>query len=134
MRPTVTALDHIVLTTRDIDTCISFYVSALGMSVRSFEASDGTTRYAIYFGKQKINLHQAGAEFRPHATHPMFGAADLCFLSDTPLEEWVIHLAKNKVEVMDGPVERSGATGPINSLYIRDPDGNLIEISNQIPV
>ena len=132
MRPIVTALDHLVLTTRDMDICISFYVSILGMSVRSFDAADGTTRYAIYFGAQKINLHLAGAEYKPHATHPMFGSADLCFLSDTALADWQVHLAKNNIETLDGPVKRSGAIGAIQSLYIRDPDGNLIEISNQL--
>jgi len=131
MRPVVTALDHLVLTTRDLDLCISFYVSILGMEVRSFEATDATTRYAIYFGAQKINLHLAGAEYKPHATHPMFGSADLCFLSDTPLTAWLDHLQKQDIDLLDGPVKRSGATGPIQSLYIRDPDGNLIEISNQ---
>lgn len=132
MRPTVSTLDHLVLTTRDIDTCISFYVSVLGMSVRSFDAADGTERYAIYFGTQKINLHQAGSEFKPHALHPMFGSADMCFLTDTKLAVWQTHLEKIGIPILDGPVPRSGATGPIKSLYIRDPDGNLIEISNKI--
>jgi len=132
MRPTVNTLDHLVLTVRDLDTCISFYVSVLGMSVCSFDASDGSTRYAMYFGSQKINIHQAGAEFRPHATHPMFGSADLCFLSDTPLEDWQEHLKLSGIEVLDGPVKRNGATGVITSLYIYDPDGNLIEIANQM--
>ena len=132
MRPIVSSLDHLVLTTRDLDLCISFYVSILGMSVRSFDATDGTTRYAIYFGAQKINLHKSGEEYKPHATHPMFGTADLCFLSDIPLSEWLTHLEKHNIALLDGPMERSGATGPIRSLYIRDPDGNLIEISNQI--
>ncbi len=123
-------LDHFVLTVRDLGASISFYVSVLGMSLRSFDASDGSTRYAMYFGSLKINLHQAGAEFRPHATHPMFGSADLCFLSDTPLADWQEHLKSSGTEVLDGPVKRNGATGVITSLYIYDPDGNLIEIAN----
>lgn len=132
MRPTVTTLDHLVLTTRDIDTCISFYVSVLGMSVRSYDTEDGSTRYAIYFGSQKINLHLAGAEIKPHALHPMFGSADLCFLSDIQLDLWQGHLDDLGVDILQGPVTRNGATGLIRSLYIRDPDSNLIEISNLI--
>ena len=129
MAPRVTSLDHLVLTTRDMEACIGFYSGVLGMEARSFAAADGTTRQALHFGAQKINLHQAGAEFAPHARRPMPGSADLCLLSDTPLEAWQAHLAARGIAIEEGPVARSGATGPIRSLYIRDPDGNLIEIS-----
>ncbi len=132
MKPEVSALDHLVLTTKDIDACIAFYNDVLGMTARTFRVADGSVRHALSFGTQKINLHLAGAEFAPHAARPQPGAADLCFLSETPLSDWVKHLESQGVSVEIGPVIRSGATGPITSVYLRDPDGNLIEISNPV--
>ena len=131
MMPQLTKLDHLVLTTFNIDACISFYTIVLGMKARRFQITDGASRHALYFGVQKINIHLHGAEFSPHANTPLPGSADLCFLSETPLAGWMEHLKIHNVTLEDGPVQRSGATGPITSIYIRDPDGNLIEIANQ---
>ena len=125
----LTALDHLVLTVTDIDRTVAFYTQTLGMTAERFQGADGTTRTALRFGAQKINLHKAGAEFDPKARHPAPGTADLCFLTDTALSDWQTHLARHGCGVEDGPVRRTGARGPIRSLYVRDPDGNLIEIS-----
>lgn len=127
--PRLRSLDHLVLTVRDIPATLAFYRDVLGMEPLTFTVADGTTRHALRFGAQKINLHQAGAEFSPRAAAPRPGSADLCFLGDAPLADWQAHLAARGVAVEDGPVPRSGATGPITSLYLRDPDGNLIEIA-----
>ncbi len=129
MRPTLTALDHLVLTVADIEATIAFYTNALGMAHAPFTVADGTTRHALTFGTMKINLHQRGAEFEPKAQNVQTGSADLCFLTEVPLDQWHEHLAKHGTEIEIGPVPRTGATGPITSLYIRDPDSNLIEIS-----
>ena len=120
------SLDHLVLTVADIPRTIEFYERVLGMEPQTF----GASRIALRFGNQKINLHQAGRELEPKATLPTPGSADLCFLTDTPLSELSAHLARCAVEVLEGPVARTGATGPILSLYFRDPDGNLIEVAN----
>ncbi|MGV6847110.1 MAG: VOC family protein [Marinibacterium sp.] len=130
--PTLSALDHLVLTVADIDATCRFYETVLGMTARSFATADGTTRRALFFGAQKINLHQAGAEFAPKAATPMPGSADLCFLTDFPLTDWQAHLTALAIPIIDGPIPRSGAAGPIRSLYLRDPDGNLIEIAEPI--
>lgn len=130
--PHLRALDHLVLTVRDIPATISFYKDVLGMAADPFAAADGTTRQALTFGTQKINLHQAGFEFSPKAAQPCPGSADLCFLTDTPLDDWQRHLTRQGIEIEQGPVERTGATGPIVSIYLRDPDGNLIEIAVQV--
>jgi catechol 2,3-dioxygenase-like lactoylglutathione lyase family enzyme len=129
MSAKVTAIDHLVLTVRDIEATIAFYQGILGMEARTFQVADGSLRHALYCGSQKINLHQVGAEFAPHAKTPSAGSADLCFLSETPTEEWIAHL---KDQIEEGPVGRSGATGPIMSLYVWDPDGNLIEIATAV--
>ncbi|SFR33441.1 VOC family protein [Litoreibacter janthinus] len=129
MTPKLSGLDHLVLTVADIPTSAAFYQDVLGMDVQQFQPADGSARTALSFGRQKINLHQAGAEFRPHGRAPTPGSADLCFLTEAPLDEWALHLDLQGVGIEEGPVMRSGATGPIRSLYIRDPDGNLIEIS-----
>ena len=131
MRPTLTTLDHLVLTVMDIPKTLHFYVNALGMTHTPFTVADGTTRHALRFGDMKINLHQSGAEFEPKARHATVGSADLCFLTQTPLAVWQTHLEDEGVAVIEGPVPRTGATGPITSLYLRDPDGNLIEIATQ---
>lgn len=130
--PHVTSLDHLVLTVSDIARTVAFYEDALGMRAERFTPADGSTRVALLFGTQKINLHETGKEFDPKAAQVQPGSADLCFLSDGSLEGWVSHLAAMGVPLEDGPVQRTGATGPILSIYIRDPDGNLIEISNQL--
>ena len=122
----VRALDHLVLTVADLEATVAFY-ARLGMAAVRFDAADGTARWALSFGAQKINLHVAGAEFEPKARAPTPGSADLCFLSDTPLEDWIRALGG---AVIEGPVPRTGAAGPIRSIYLRDPDGNLIEIAN----
>lgn len=102
------------------------------MTAEQFTPADGSVRWALKFGTQKINLHPAGQEYDPKAVHPTKGSADLCFLSDTALSHWQSHLEAQGVSIEEGPVQRSGATGPILSLYVRDSDGNLIEISNSI--
>lgn len=132
--PQLRALDHLVLTVRDIPATIAFYRDALGMTADTFTPADGTTRWALNFGRQKINLHQAGFEFSPKAAQPSPGSADLCFLTDTDLDAWQAQLAQNGIAIEQGPIARTGATGPVTSIYIRDPDGNLIEIAVQGPV
>ena len=130
MTPKLSALDHLVLTVTDIDATLTFYLDVLGMQAEKFTPADGSTRWALKFGTQKINLHVYGQEFEPKATHVQPGSADLCFLSEVSIADWLVHLATCGVAVEDGPVRRTGATGPILSLYLRDPDGNLLEISN----
>ena len=125
----VHALDHLVLTVVNIQKTLEFYCDVLGMQAEGFHPKDGSTRWALKFGCQKINLHQAGHEFLPKAHVPQPGSADLCFLSTTPIAEWQQHLQRLGQEVVEGPVPRTGATGPILSIYLRDPDQNLIEIS-----
>jgi len=121
-------LDHLVLTVKDIDVTVSFYQRVLGMDVVVF----GEGRKALSFGLQKINLHQQGNEFEPKAERPTPGSADLCFITSVPLPEVQTHLASCDVVVTEGPIKRTGATGPILSVYFRDPDLNLIEVSNQL--
>ncbi|MCR9271690.1 MULTISPECIES: VOC family protein [Mameliella] len=130
MPPAVQSLDHLVLTVTDPAATRQFYETVLGMQAERFTPADGSTRWALKFGRQKINLHTAGQEFDPKARRPGPGTADLCFLSETPLAEWQAHMAAQGVTIEEGPLPRTGATGPIRSIYIRDPDGNLIEISN----
>ncbi len=132
MPPAVQSLDHLVLTVADLSATVAFYRESLGMRAETFTPGDGSTRWALSFGAQKINLHEAGAEFDPKARHPHPGSADLCVLSDTPLARWQTHLAERGIGIEDGPLQRTGAEGPILSLYLRDPDGNLVEISNRI--
>ena len=127
--PEIAALDHLVLTVADPEAAAAFYARVLGMRIETFTPADGSTRRALHFGLQKINLHAAAAPYLPHAADARPGSADLCFLTATPLAEWTEHLAAEGVDVIEGPVPRTGATGPILSLYIRDPDGNLIEIA-----
>lgn len=123
-------IDHLVLTVRDIGEAIAFYTRVLGME----EVTVGEGRKALAFGTQKINLHEAGSEFEPKALHPKPGSADLCFLTAEPLERVVKHLESCGVQVLEGPITRTGAQGPMVSIYIRDPDGNLLEIANQQPL
>lgn len=127
--PTVEALDHIVLTVADIAASLAFYGRVLGMKQEAFRVADGTERWALKFGRQKINLHLAGHEFEPKSEKPTPGSADLCFLTRGAMEDWISHLRNVGVDVEEGPVVRTGATGKILSVYVRDPDMNLIEIS-----
>ena len=130
--PMITSLDHLVLTVSDMATSVAFYRDILGMQALEFEATDGSRRRALAFGAQKINLHPAQTPFTPHAAQPRAGSADLCFLSSTPLDAWLPYLKASGQTVLEGPVQRNGALVPIVSLYIRDPDGNLLEIANQL--
>ena len=132
MPPQLSSLDHLVLTVADLSATVAFYRDVLGMVPEQFTPADGTPRWALKFGAQKVNLHVQGAEFEPKAAVPVPGSADLCFLSDVPLDRWQAHLARANISVEQGPVHRTGAMGPILSLYLRDPDGNLIEISNRL--
>jgi catechol 2,3-dioxygenase-like lactoylglutathione lyase family enzyme len=121
-------IDHIVLTTRDKDACIRFYTEAFGMKLESWHT--GTEeRLALKFGAQKINLHEWGREFSPRAHVAVPGSLDLCFIASIPLEQVIAKLRSAKVEILEGPVMKTGATGPIRSVYVRDPDLNLVEIS-----
>lgn len=122
-------LDHLVLTVADVDAAVAFYVRVLGMEEVTFQ--DG--RRALRFGQSKINLHPAGREYEPKAARPTPGSADLCFISALPLELVIASLKLHRVEIEEGPVERTGATGPITSVYVRDPDRNLIEIATYEP-
>lgn len=119
-------LDHLVLTVRNIDATCKFYTRILGMKSVTF--SDH--RRALVFGEQKINLHEYGNELEPKADHPMPGSGDLCFITDTPIDEVITHVKSFNVDIFKGPVKRTGAMGPITSIYFRDPDGNLIEAAN----
>ena len=122
-------LDHLVLTTAHEDACIRFYTDVLGMALESF----GAGRKAFRFGNQKINLHVKGHEFEPKAQLPTPGSLDLCFIASVPLEAVVARLKAHGVPVLEGPVMRTGATSRIRSVYVRDPDQNLIEISELAP-
>ncbi|MFN4360252.1 MAG: VOC family protein [Hylemonella sp.] len=124
----IDSLDHLVLTVADVEASCAFYRRVLGMEVVTF----GQGRKALAFGAQKINLHQAGKEFEPKAQRPTPGSADLCFLTSVPLAKVQAHLAACGVTVTEGPVQRTGAQGPILSVYFRDPDLNLIEVSNRL--
>jgi catechol 2,3-dioxygenase-like lactoylglutathione lyase family enzyme len=121
-------LDHLVLTVADIDHTRDFYERVLGVEPVVF----GDGRYALAFGAQQINLHEAGREFEPKAAAPTPGSADLCFLTNASVAEAVEHLEANSVEIIEGPVRRTGASGPITSVYFRDRDGNLLEISSRL--
>lgn len=125
-RPLVCAIDHFVLTCADIELTVAFYERALGMRAETFAGG----RRALCFGAQKINLHQAGAEYVPHAEHPVPGSGDFCLIFDVPVDEIAAHLATMGIRVIEGPVARTGATGRLTSIYFRDPDGNLVEVSN----
>ncbi|MCM2996158.1 VOC family protein [Paenibacillus cellulositrophicus] len=122
----INRLDHLVLTVSNIDQTCEFYSRVLGMQTVTF----GEGRKALHFGQQKINLHEAGKEFEPKAKTPMPGTADLCFITDDPIPDVIRHLEYCNVMIEEGPVLRTGALGSITSVYLRDPDGNLIEISN----
>ncbi len=128
----IRALDHLVLTVADVARSVAFYQHVLGMRPQTF----GDNRTALLFGakgeEQKINLHPAGSEFPPHAARPTPGSADLCLRIDGSLQAAMAQLIAAGVEIIEGPVQRSGARGPIRSLYLRDPDGNLIELAEDL--
>ena len=124
---TLEKLDHLVLPVSDIDAIATFYTTYLGMEKRIF----GDGRVALHFGDQKINLHPAGWNYEPKARVSVPGSADLCFMVSESVESLQTKLVQLGVEIIEGPVVRTGATGPLRSIYIRDPDGNLIELSNR---
>lgn len=124
----VEGLDHLVLTVKDIERSCDFYRNVLGMDVVTFAGG----RKALAFGQQKINLHEQGREFEPKAGYPTPGSADMCFITGTPLPDVIDHLRFCGVTILDGPVRRTGACGPIESVYFRDPDLNLIEVANHV--
>lgn len=119
-------IDHIVLTVADIDKTIEFYTQIMGFEVVTF----GDNRKALTFGNQKINLHQKGHEFEPKAEFPTSGSADLCFIAQTDIQDVLEELKQKNIEIIEGIVDRTGALGKIKSVYFRDPDQNLIEVSN----
>ena len=120
-------LDHIVLTTARTGQCVDFYTRVLGMKLERF----GEGRMALKFGAQKINLHEKGREFEPKATTAACGTLDICFIASVPLKDVIARLVNAGVPIIEGPVAKTGAQGPIRSVYVRDPDGNLVEISEQ---
>ncbi|PXX49524.1 VOC family protein [Aquitalea magnusonii] len=129
----IAAIDHIVLTTARLDECIAFYCDALGMTLERFVGgTPAVERLALRFGRQKINIHVQGKEFEPKAQLPTPGALDLCLIAALPLAEVIQQLQARQIAIVEGPVLRTGATGKINSVYVRDPDHNLIEISEYL--
>ena len=126
-RVKIDRIDHVVLTVADVERTISFYERALGMRAVTF----GEGRRALAFGDQKLNLHQAGREFAPHATTPAPGSVDICFTTTTPLDEVMARLRSAGIAIESGPVSKTGARAALRSVYLRDPDGNLIEIANE---
>ena len=121
-------IDHLVLTVRSIDATAAFYETVLGTKIEEF----GEGRVALRFGDQKINLHQAGRELEPKAARPTPGSADLCFIADGTIDAVAAHIESCSLEIEEGPVPRTGALGPIMSVYFRDPDQNLIEVSTYL--
>jgi catechol 2,3-dioxygenase-like lactoylglutathione lyase family enzyme len=127
MKPVIQSLDHLVLTVADVGATCAFYQRVLGFEVVTFRGD----RQALTFGSQKINLHEVGNEFDPKAGYPTPGSGDFCFLTETPIGDIQRHVESCGVTVLMGPTHRTGATGPILSIYFRDPDGNLIEVANR---
>jgi catechol 2,3-dioxygenase-like lactoylglutathione lyase family enzyme len=125
MAITMDSLDHLVLTVANIDITVDFYTEVLGMELSTVEG-----RKALTFGEQMIKLQQRGHEVSPKAAHPTSGAGDICFITSTPLDEVIRSLNEQKIRIEEGPVERNGAMGKMRSIYVRDPDKNLVEISN----
>ena len=126
-------IDHVVITVFDINKSVHFYSNILGMELLEFLSStDNTKRKSLKFGRQKINLHEVSKPFKPHANKPLPGTMDICFISEINVNDWIKIFDKFNIKIEDGPVKKTGANGPIRSIYVRDPDKNLIEISNQI--
>jgi len=130
----VEKIDHVVITVKDLNKTIDFYTNALGMKLEKFSSSldDNQFRYAVSFGSQKINIHEEIKPIKPNALNPSSGSMDICFISKNKINDWVHHLVKKGINIEIGPERKTGALGPILSIYIRDPDFNLIEISNQL--
>ena len=127
-------IDHVVITVKDLNKTIDFYTNALGMKLEKFSSSldNNQIRYAVSFGSQKINIHEEIKPFKPNALNPSSGSMDICFISKNKINDWVHHLVKKGINIEIGPERKTGALGSILSIYIRDPDFNLIEISNQL--
>lgn len=128
----IVALDHLVLTVASIDATTAFYERVLGMRAEIFE-SGGIARHALRFGRQKINLHEVGHVVDPHVRHATPGSADLCLLTETPIADVVAHLERCGVDLVAGPVRRTGAVAKLESVYLYDPDENLVEVANVVP-
>lgn len=122
----ILGIDHVVFTVKSIERSLHFYCAILGMK----EVTFGQGRKAILCAHQKINLHEVGKEFEPKASHPLPGSMDICFITDKPIKEVMAELKAYGIEIIEGPVEKTGARGKMTSIYVRDPDQNLIEISN----
>ncbi|GIR62192.1 MAG: virulence protein [Alphaproteobacteria bacterium] len=127
-------IDHVVITVKDLKKTIDFYTNILGMKLEKFSSSldNNQIRYAVSFGSQKINIHEEKKPIKPNALNPSSGSMDICFISKNKINDWVHHLVKKGINIEIGPEKKTGALGPILSIYIRDPDFNLIEISNQL--
>ena len=127
-------IDHVVITVKDLNKTIDFYTNILGMKLEEFSSSldNKQIRYAVSFGSQKINIHEEKKPIKPNALNPSSGSMDICFISKNKINDWVHHLVKKGINIEIGPEKKTGALGPILSIYIRDPDFNLIEISNQL--
>ena len=130
----VEKIDHVVITVKDVKKTIDFYTNILGMKLEKFSSSldNNKFRYAVSFGSQKINIHEEKKPIKPNALNPSSGSMDICFISKNKINDWVHHLVKKGINIEIGPEKKTGALGPILSIYIRDPDFNLIEISNQL--
>ena len=127
-------IDHVVITVKNLKKTIDFYTNILGMKLEEFSLSldNKQIRYAVSFGSQKINIHEEKKPLKPNALNPSSGSMDICFISKNKINDWVHHLVKKGINIEIGPEKKTGALGPILSIYIRDPDFNLIEISNQL--
>ena len=127
-------IDHVVITVKDLNKTIDFYTNILGMKLEKFLSSldNNKIRYAVSFGSQKINIHEEKKPLKPNALNPSSGSMDICFISKNKINDWINHLVKKGINIEIGPEKKTGALGPILSIYIRDPDFNLIEISNQL--
>tara|TARA_B100000683_G_scaffold104285_1_gene102940 strand:+ start:129 stop:527 length:399 start_codon:yes stop_codon:yes gene_type:complete len=127
-------IDHVVITVKDLNKTIDFYTNILGMKLEKFFSSldNNQIRYAVSFGSQKINIHEEKKPIKPNALNPCSGSMDICFISKNKINDWIYHLVKKGINIEIGPEKKTGALGTILSIYIRDPDFNLIEISNQL--
>ena len=127
-------IDHVVITVKNLNKTIDFYTNILGMKLEQFSSplDNDLIRYAVSFGSQKINIHEEKKTIKPNALNPSSGSMDICFISKNKINDWVHHLVKKGINIEIGPEKKTGALGPILSIYIRDPDFNLIEISNQL--
>lgn len=132
MKPLAERFDHLVLTVNDIEETVRFYERVLGFEREIFQGSDGKSRYALRFGKQKINLQDRATDVANKARTPTFGSADFCLIAAVPLDELLAHLRAENISIEAGPVTRRGALGPMRSVYFRDPDGNLVEVSDYL--